>query len=152
MERRRADFSDTAMVLNKTEYADFTDRYCKYHHIDLNEFQAEIKNIGLTDYDFISSISGNQDANKQTETFYILLVDHDSCEDMHLVPYRKGEDQLYDDDCYVVFADREMSLFKQAYSSYESLVQEFKDKMENYLPENFDWDSHIGCFSYARSF
>ena len=28
-------------------------------------------------------------------------------------------------------------------------VSEFKNKLEAFLPEDFDWDAHIGIYSYA---
>lgn len=38
---------------------------------------------------------------------------------------------------------------KKAYESYEEFVAEFKRKMENYLPKDFNWDAHIGKYNYA---
>nr|WP_317439871.1 hypothetical protein [uncultured Enterocloster sp.] len=38
---------------------------------------------------------------------------------------------------------------EKPYASYEALRQEFKDKLERYLPDDFDWDAHIGRFRYA---
>lgn len=57
------------------------------------------------------------------------------------------------DPCYVFWADKDMSSAKafdeKPYASYQEFVQEFKDKLEAYLPERFDWDAHLGNFSYA---
>lgn len=54
---------------------------------------------------------------------------------------------------YVIFADKDMDGFdtfnEKPYASYEALRQEFKDKLERYLPDDFDWDAHIGRFRYA---
>lgn len=35
------------------------------------------------------------------------------------------------------------------YHSYEEIREEFQLKLKAYLPKDFDWDSHIGVFSYA---
>ena len=54
---------------------------------------------------------------------------------------------------YMVFSDRDldgpMSFVRKPYDSYEDLVDEFRLKMGQYLPEDFDWDAHIGRFTYS---
>ncbi len=54
---------------------------------------------------------------------------------------------------YMVFCDRDldgpMSFVKQPYDSYEDFADEFRRKMGQYLPEDFDWDAHIGRFNYS---
>ena len=54
---------------------------------------------------------------------------------------------------YMVFSDRDldgpMSFVRKPYDSYEDFVGEFRSKMGQYLPEDFDWDAHIGRFNYS---
>lgn len=54
---------------------------------------------------------------------------------------------------YMVFCDRDldgpMSFVRRPYDSYEDFVDEFRRKMRQYLPEDFDWDAHIGRFNYS---
>lgn len=54
---------------------------------------------------------------------------------------------------YMVFCDRDldgpMSFVRRPYDSYEDFVDEFRCKMGQYLPEDFDWDAHIGRFNYS---
>ena len=54
---------------------------------------------------------------------------------------------------YMVFSDRDldgpMSFVRKPYDSYEDFVDEFRRKMGQYLPEDFDWDAHIGRFNYS---
>ena len=54
---------------------------------------------------------------------------------------------------YMVFCDRDldgpMSFVRRPYDSYEDFVDEFRRKMGQYLPEDFDWDEHIGRFNYS---
>lgn len=44
---------------------------------------------------------------------------------------------------FVMFTD------KETYQSIEEIVQEFRSKLEDFLPETFDWNSHIGWFQCA---
>ena len=45
--------------------------------------------------------------------------------------------------------DGPMSFVRKPYDSYEDFVDEFRRKMGQYLPEDFDWDAHIGRFNYS---
>lgn len=99
----------------------------------------------------------------------------DSCEGMSLIPihypdgvtntYELDEDgrlvrsihveNLHGKDCYAFFADHEVTSGpyfdrkEERYETYEDLLREFQGKLKTYLPEDFDWDAHIGDFSYA---
>lgn len=57
------------------------------------------------------------------------------------------------DSSYFFFADKDltspMAFEKKPYDSYDDFVQEFKDKLAAYLPDDFDWNSHLGNLSYA---
>lgn len=59
----------------------------------------------------------------------------------------------YNDDVYAIWSDKELNsaaaFVEQPYKSYDDLRQEFKNKLKTYLPDDFDWDSHIGVFDYA---
>lgn len=54
---------------------------------------------------------------------------------------------------YMVFCDRDldgpMSFVRKPYDSYEDFVDEFRRKMGQYLPKDFNWDEHIGRFNYS---
>ena len=54
---------------------------------------------------------------------------------------------------YMIFCeiplDGPMSFVKRPYASYEDFVNEFRHKMERYLPKDFDWDAHLGRFNYS---
>lgn len=56
---------------------------------------------------------------------------------------------------YVFYSDHKLDsvdVFEsRPYNSYQEFRQEFQDKMAAYLPDDFDWDAHIGTFSYACS-
>lgn len=49
---------------------------------------------------------------------------------------------------FVLWSDRLLdgpsSFTEMPYKSYGEFVQEFKDKIGSYVPEDFDWDAHLG--------
>ncbi len=55
--------------------------------------------------------------------------------------------------CYVCWSDKDMTSPKvfeeRPYPSYAAFVDEFLDKMRVYLPEDFDWNAHLGRITYA---
>ena len=59
-------------------------------------------------------------------------------------------EDLSSESVYIAFSDRcfndTYAFERKPYASYEEFVQEFKDKFEKYLPEDFDWDAHLGNF------
>lgn len=70
-------------------------------------------------------------------------------------PDHISAESLRDDVSYMFYSDKSFdgpSVFdERPYNSYEEFVQEFKDKLEAYLPAAFDWDAHIGRFNYAAN-
>lgn len=69
-------------------------------------------------------------------------------QEMHHPMWESGECK-----CYVIWSEKDFTsprVFERpAYGSYGEFVQEFKDSMEAYLPEDFDWNAHLGYMSYA---
>lgn len=53
-----------------------------------------------------------------------------------------------DKSMFVIWADRQPDFFDQVYTK-ESVTEEFRKKVGDYLPEDFDYLSHIGYFSAA---
>lgn len=60
---------------------------------------------------------------------------------------------VYTDDVWAFFSDRALdgvgAFDEKPYPSYQAFVDEFKAKLGAYLPGDFDWDAHLGRFSYA---
>lgn len=58
-----------------------------------------------------------------------------------------------DGGAYVFFADMSMSgpmaFERKPYASYSEFIREFMDKLGAYLPQDFDWNSHLGNVAYA---
>lgn len=149
-----AGYHGTAFVMNKGEFNKVADGLGE----DWDPFEDDI------DFCFVNSSGKN---------IIITRISNDSCDGMRLIPfvnkdgvpniYIPGEDgqrpkqipdilDLRGDDCYVVFTDRGTSgpgMFQNPYKSYEEIKEEFREKLGEYFPEDFNWDSHIGDFSYA---
>lgn len=68
---------------------------------------------------------------------------------------RCGEDncfELYGDYYGIFFTDKStlpQEIFKGTYHSMDEIIGEFKEKLEDYLPEDFNWKTHIGFIQYA---
>lgn len=69
-------------------------------------------------------------------------------------PGKKNVSRDYtSENCYVCFADRNMlstDLFAKPYHSYTELLIENQEKFGEFFPDTFDWDSHIGNFSFSE--
>lgn len=69
-------------------------------------------------------------------------------DEMHHPMWEAGECS-----CYVIWSERSFTspkvFIRPAYNSYEDFVQEFKDAVGAYLPDDFDWNAHLGYMSYA---
>lgn len=107
----------------------------------------------ISEVDFIAS-----DGSK----FNIVCADDNFTNGFRLTPYvingepNKEWDMNEDfprSDVYIISANKAIDgmdcFVERAYKSYEEFVGEFKNKLAQCLPEDFDWDSHIGIFSYA---
>ena len=55
---------------------------------------------------------------------------------------------------YVIYTDkstRPQDLFaKDGYKTIDEIVEEFKEKLAAYVPDDFDWESHVGFFQCAE--
>lgn len=162
-----------ALVLNENEFDDFLNRYVKRKNIKREEFDAGLEDTVIDEFQWLRSDAKVEDttifeenANDYNKCFEITFICKDTCDGMYLIPFRyKGrpntteyQERVHafstrDDNLYVIFSDKDLcspTCFEEKpYPSYEAFVQEFKDKMEKYLPEDFDWDEHLGNFSYA---
>lgn len=54
------------------------------------------------------------------------------------------------DNATVIDTQKRASMFAKAYSSREELIHEFKTTLQNIVPPDFDYASHIGWYSYTR--
>lgn len=155
-----AGYKGIALVMTEQEFLDFCSVYEQKQRVEIHISMEEIGEIPFT--------AGNGSG----EVFYLSKIGEDCCEGMTLVPFfnrdgsfnelvidedgnrvRECQYRLFDGDCYVLFSVKQADdYFKNPsawYASYEELRQEFQDRLSAYLPETFDWNNHIGTFSYA---
>lgn len=163
-----AGYSGTALVLNENEFNEMIDQYGSLALLfaEDDEEKEEIRclmggkdsdhgdevDFCLREYGFTYTPDlGLKRSNRRT--FEVTPVLSDDCSGMRFIPF-KNEKMSWiegEKDCYVFFADKDSYIpyGKKAYKDYDELVDEFKLKLSGYLPRNFDWDMHIGYFSYA---
>lgn len=170
MSQNWAAYHGIAMVLNEKEFNDFLDRYCKKQNLTRKTLLCEIDFNTFAETPFKAS-------NPDVPNFYITEINNDICEGASLYPMMSSENSvnmpIYDQNgklkssvivndydlghqnCYAIFADKDITsgtIFlgpEYRYNTYDELLTEFKNKMKDYLPDDFDWNIHIGDFSYA---
>lgn len=152
-----AAYHGEGLVLTPDEFERFLKNYQERHEQDtglVKQIEEYLGGgIGINEITFRS---------RQGNPFSIFYVSEDIAEGFRLFPYRiagrpntewKQNEHMSSNSVYVVSADKPingMSCFEEKpYASYRDFVEEFTDKMDGCLKEGFDWDSHIGIYSYA---
>ena len=105
-------------------------KYCKgYIEEDYEEnefdYKDELYDAGIVE--FISEFTGEA-----------IHINDDGIDD-----WRHNGDNYNDDMIYYIPAKRESTLFMAAYSNIEELVNEFKEKIGEYLEEDFDYRNYV---------
>lgn len=73
--------------------------------------------------------------------------DYEGSEGITFSPAVPGRgNYIEDEEILFVRAEKQPDAFKASYTE-ESVVREFREKVGKYLPENFDYLTHIGTFS-----
>ena len=96
-----------------------------FEEVDEDDYEYELYDMGV--FDHISNFCG--------ETIHI---NDDGSDDY----WRMNESYSEDPICYVAVS-LFPTLFKAPYTNMEELIGEFKDKIGEYLPEDFDYRSNI---------
>lgn len=154
-----AGYSGVGLVLREPEYVRFLKEYSKKHSLSETFFDEYCKEQSINEHGFVRT---NGEKN-----FFVTEISTDCCEGMYFKPFiYNGEPNTYDkrglniidyrwsdENCYVFFSDKNMegynAFIEKPYASYDAFVQEFKDKLSGYLPDDFEWDEHLGNFAYA---
>lgn len=157
-----AGYSGIGMMLSETELEDFIEKYRKLRSAELEEYCKHLTYV--PDYDdddecekrdFIDMILDKEggfalsDAFAEGFSFFPYVYEGNPNTE-----YQDTSADLSTENSYILTADYnnngvEAFFSNKKYHSYEELVDEFKRKYAEYLPEDFDWDSHIGQYSYA---
>lgn len=170
-------YHGSALVLREEEYDEMIATYQEKIVSRLKEpLREDFQNLVidqdclLSEYPFIRSTYHECDPNEiledENETnskiFDILNISADEFDGMLLFPYycdgklgleHDTEISFHGENVYVIFSDIQLdsplTFIRKPYESYDSFVNEMKGKLACYLPSDFDWDSHIGSFSYC---
>lgn len=153
-----AAYHGQGLVLSESEFSVFLENYKTKNKQD-KKLIAKIRDFEKYGDEDISEIEFKAPGGN---TFSLFCADDNCTEGFRLIPYhvngKPNEDwdsneDLPSNNVYVLNADKAidgMECFdKKAYESYEEFVNEFKGKLEPFLPSDFDWDAHIGIYSYA---
>ncbi len=166
-----AGYQGSGLVLKENEFNDFLSRYEKMNGDDISTFLEEEP---IREYAFVKSDYAGKymehDSIPSEHVFYVTDVLKDDCDGMFFTPYMSngkknlcwiGEERnpnyeeygMRADNVYVFWADKSMdgvnAFDEKPYASYQVFVDEFKSKVEKYLPDDFEWDRHPGLFNYA---
>ena len=158
-------YSGVGLVLREPEYRVFLAAYAKAHKLSETFFDEYCEDVSINEYEFIRAKA--LVTNMELKPFWVTEITTDTCEGMYFKPFvYNGKPNTFeerglniidyrwsDKDCYVFFSDKNMegynAFLEKPYASYGDFVQEFKDKLAAYLPDDFEWDEHLGNFSYA---
>lgn len=156
---------DKYSTLNPVHAEHVEDEYCNIYDCD----RADLIRGAFAGQD----LSGRDPDRPENEGLYFhpVKISTDDCEGGTLVPFYRGGEKnvpvldgegglrkepvytVYTDDVWAFFSDKSLdgvSAFdEKPYPSYQAFVDEFKAKLGAYLPQDFDWDAHLGRFSYA---
>lgn len=159
--------SELGCIIKGDDMNYFVKKYTELNPID---FEREIEELDLTSeedrkaaeeyvwewLDTNEAFKYSRDANKEDgEVFYARIIRDDPYYPWlyHLPIADALEYRQEDPDLIFVNADKcccaKTVLRGDFYKSKDELVQEFKDKLEKYVPENFDWTANIGDLDYA---
>ena len=132
--------SGTALVFPKEEVRDFFTRYL------LDTYRKD----GVTDrdIDFIDCTISEYGS----DSFYFLRSAYRQSllEDFHSLESCVNERAAAEHKKELFNSTRPQDLLgDDGYKSTEEIIKEFKEKLAAYVPDDFDWESHIGFFQCA---
>lgn len=157
-------------VLRENEFIDFLVVYQKLNNLTgvLEEFDAET----IDEYWFVCSDHAGEytdvDDIPSGHAFCVTEFPTEESDHMLFIPYASNgrrnlhlmgqapnldyaEYRMEDEKVYVIHLARNAdnpALFasEEPHALYYQLLDGLKRKLDRYLPDNFDWDTHIGCF------
>ena len=156
--------SGTALILDEKETIEFCKKYlkeiCGRNMLKVPDAYTAVEELDTRT--LIRSMYKKADPSSIEENdekhFQISLYEDDMSGGI-FYPFecdeRCGEDdcfELYGDYYGIFFTDKStlpQEIFKGTYSSMDEIIDEFKEKLEDYLPEDFNWKTHIGFIQYA---
>lgn len=113
--------------------------YAKHHgerDDDYDSFEDEDFDGTLSD---IHSIGG-----KNVDSFYDCSGDFFDIDEKDYVFFDKSE--VDETSFHIISIDKYPSLFTRAYKDIDEIVNEFKNSVGKYFPEDFDYKKYLVCF------
>lgn len=171
--------SGTVLVLSKEEVRDFFTRYLLETYRkdgvtdkDIDFIDCTISEYGSDSFYFLRSayrqsllevfhslescVNENTAAEHKKELFNCVEYCEEECSGGVLYPFKKparGKFVDVKDGSYIIYTDKSTRpqdlLGDEGYKSTDEIVKEFKEKLAAYVPDDFDWESHIGFFQCA---
>lgn len=150
------------LILKGDEYEDMIERYLA----SIPELDVTKKNMivnAARNYSwFLKSehdVTGWYDTDfRNIESDHLFGIEEfdEQFDNVHFVSFMTKISAYYDtgdEPLYTLEAEtniKETGAFDEdSVSEYAALVDEFKQKLEHYLPDDFNWDTHIGVLTYS---
>lgn len=158
--------SGTALILDEEETIEFCKKYlkeiCERDMVKVPDAYTAVEELG--EQALIRSKYKHEQADSSSieevdEKHFRISMYEDEMSGGIFYPFecdeRCGEDdcfELYEGYYGIFFTDKStlpQKIFKGTYHSMDEIIDEFKEKLEDYLPKDFNWKAHIGFIQYA---
>ncbi len=150
-----AGYHGVGLLLSEEEFENLLNKYNEVHNIEIRDV---LEKVGVRE----TALKFSQDEQK---VFSFVDVTTDDADGFYFAPYKRedGSFNTYgkgficqtwrDHNFYALFSDHNLEgaeiFIHNPYPTYEHLVEEIRTKINAYVPNDFNWDAHIGRISYA---
>lgn len=158
--------SGTALILDEKETIEFCKKYlkeiCGRNMVKVPDAYTAVEELGeqaLIRSKYKHEQVDSSSIEEVDEKHFRISMYEDEMSGGIFYPFecdeRCGEDdcfELYGDYYGIFFTDKStllQEIFKGSYHSMDEIIDEFKEKLEDYLPKDFNWEAHIGFIQYA---
>ena len=133
-----------ALVLDEQEIEGFAEKYADENGEDMDEV---LENIMFGD-------PLSQNGNGEDPSLEIKEICNDNVHGgIRFFNWENDGECEHKEECWAVFADKQLTgqniFMRPPYKSMDCLVTEFKSKLNRYMPDQFDYHSHIGFLVYC---
>ena len=158
--------SGTALILDEKETIEFCKKYlkeiCGRNMVKVPDAYTAVEELGeqaLIRSKYKHEQVDSSSIEEVDEKHFRISMYKDEMSGGIFYPFecdeRCGEDdcfELYEGYYGIFFTDKStlpQKIFKGTYHSMDEIIDEFKEKLEDYLPKDFNWKAHIGFIQYA---
>lgn len=155
--------SELGCIIKGSDMDYFVKKYVRLNPSEFEEFNLKVaKDREIAEecvwewLDTNEAFKYSRDADKQDgEEFYARIIRDDPYyPGLRFLPIAEGL-EYGSEEPDLIFVNANFGCYTRGvlrgdfYKSKEELVQEMKEKLSRYLPENFDWEANIGDLDYA---